>query len=278
VEEDLDRVALLLAKGFRAASVSYWQAALRKLSSRTLLEPYPRFGYVLECGDTLVGVLLTIFTAVPNGPQVTIRCNISSWYVEPEFRSYAALLSLQPKKYPGVTFLNTSPADHTWSLIEAQGFSRFADGLFVAATALTCFKRGGKAISFRENKFPELPTIGREYQLMKDCHNYGCLCFWCEADGTYYPFIVRRRLVLSRKIPCAHLIFCRDVADLTRFAGPVSRFLLAHGMPFMIIGANGPTQGLIGRFFPNRRPMYYRGEEKPRIGDLSHTEGAIFGM
>jgi hypothetical protein len=276
--QDLDSVARLLAKGFPAGPLPYWESALQRLSRRPALEPFPRFGYLLESGGRPAGALLTIFAAVPVGGKTGIRCNISSWYVEPEFRNYASLLSAQAQKYPGVTFINISPADHTWPLLEAQGYSRFTNGLFVAATALTVFRGRAKVLAFHGERIPGACLPQFERQLLEDCHAHGCLCFWCESDGDYYPFIVRRRFVVARKIPCAQLIFCRDIGDLSRFAGAVSRYLLFHGMPFMIIGANGPIPNLLGRYFPNRRPMYYRGSDKPRIGDLSHTEAAIFGM
>ena len=66
----------------------------------------------------------------------TIRCNVSSWYVEPAFRTYATLLVSQALRHKNVTYLNVSAAPHTWPIIEAQGFSRYCDGIFVAAPML----------------------------------------------------------------------------------------------------------------------------------------------
>src|SRR5271166_2101240 len=82
--QDLDRVAQLLRKGFSSRTLSYWEVALRRLSERPAPESFPRYGYLLISGNRFLGVLLTIFTAVRNGCETTIRCNISSWYVEPD--------------------------------------------------------------------------------------------------------------------------------------------------------------------------------------------------
>ena len=45
-----------------------------------------------------VGVLLLIFSDVATSATPNIRCNVSSWYVEPAFRSFASLLVLRALK------------------------------------------------------------------------------------------------------------------------------------------------------------------------------------
>jgi hypothetical protein len=39
----------------------------------------------LENDGTIVGATLTIYSNVPADAGFAIRCNLSSWYVEPEF-------------------------------------------------------------------------------------------------------------------------------------------------------------------------------------------------
>ena len=68
--------------------------------------------------------------------QITTRCNLSSWYVDPAFRAYATLLVSHALSHRDVTYLNVSAAPHTWPIIEAQGFARYCDGIFVAVPLL----------------------------------------------------------------------------------------------------------------------------------------------
>jgi hypothetical protein len=89
--------------------------------------------------------------------------------------------------------------------------------------------------------------------------------------------VFRPRIVKS-VVPCAQLIYCRDVSDIVRFAGPIGRFLARRGRPFVVIDANGPIEGLIGRYFDNTMPKFFRGPVRPRLGDLAFTETALFGM
>jgi hypothetical protein len=278
VAGDFDNLANLLNRGFRARSRDAWLEALERLSRRPAPERFPRYGYLLESGGRITGVLLTIFSEIPATDGSIAQCNISSWYVEPEFRGYAPLLTAQAQKYKDAAYINTSPADHTLPVIEAQGFRSFTNGLFVAVTAPTALSFGAKVHVFGSGRFPEGKLPDAEYRMLADHHDYGCLCLCCEAGGHYYPFIFRRRKVFRSLIPCAHLIFCRSIEELSRFAGPLTRTMLLKGMLVMTAGANGPIPDYSGRYFPGRTPMYYRGPEKPRSGNIPYTEGAIFGM
>src|SRR5580692_8715771 len=92
-EADLDAVADLLTRGFAGRSREYWMQGLRRQAAREVPKGYPRFGYMLDGDGDAVGVLLLLYTSRISGNEVTIHCNLSSWYVDPAFRNYAALLT-----------------------------------------------------------------------------------------------------------------------------------------------------------------------------------------
>jgi len=54
--------------------------------------------------------------------------------------------------------------------------------------------------------------------------------------------------------------------------------LVRRARPFLLIDANGPIPGLVGKYFDDRMPRYFRGPQQPRLGDLAYTEIAMFGM
>src|SRR4029077_10506341 len=116
-----------------------------------------------------------------------------------------------------------------------------------------------------------------ERDLLIEHAGYGCISFLCETRERAHPFVFRPRLVKS-VVPCAQLIYCRDVADVVRFAGPIGRFLALRGRPFVVIDANGPIDGLLGRYVDATMPKFVRGPTDPRLGDLADTETALFGM
>jgi hypothetical protein len=77
-------------------------------------------------------------------------------------------------------------------------------------------------------------------------------------------------------LPIAQLVYCHDIADFVRFSGPLGRLLARRGMPFVVLDANEPVEGLVG-VMRRRRRKYFRGDAPPRLGDLAYTELVLFG-
>ncbi|WP_210419010.1 hypothetical protein [Bradyrhizobium sp. NAS80.1] len=103
---DLDAVADLLTRGFAERSRDFWMDGLRRLSEREVPEGFPRFGYMLDHGGTQVGALQLIYSARDDGGATSIRCNVSSWYVEPAFRNCAPMLTKVAQRHEHVTYVN----------------------------------------------------------------------------------------------------------------------------------------------------------------------------
>lgn len=274
---DRDTVAQLLNKGFgRRRGLEFWRQVLDRLESHPTPEGLPKYGYLLESGGRPVGAILLIFSTPHTGQNPdAIRCNISSWYVEPEFRGYASFLAAQALRHRTATYLNVSPAPNTQPIVEAQGYSRYSDGLFVALPAAQRRVAGARLVAAGED--PEAPCEAFERDLLIRHAAYGCLSFWCVTAERAYPFVFRPRLAKA-VLPCAQLIYCHDVADVARFAGLIGRYLFAHRCPIIVIDANGAVPGLVGRYFDGLQPKYFKGPERPRLGDLAYTEAAMFGM
>ena len=53
---------------------------------------------------------------------------------------------------------------------------------------------------------------------------------------------------------------------------------MLRGRPLLIIDANGPMPGLVGKYFDQKMPRYFRGPQRPRLGDLAYTEIAMLGV
>ena len=281
-EADLPAIAVLLARGFRKRSSKFWGRALEHLSRNEPPPSFPKYGYVIDSDGALVGVLLVICSKIGND----VRCNLSSWYVEPKFRVYAPLLDRFAHLCGAEMFLNVTPDHHTFPTIEAQGFMRYSNGVYVALPLLS--KRVADATivdvtdplpkAYYPGDTPELPINydPGDMKLLLDHFSFGCICIWCiDASGNAYPFVFRRRVV-EHIIPCVQLIYCRDIADLVRFAVPIGQFLAWRGSFAVLVDANGPLP-LAGRYFNQKMQKYFKGE-KPRLGDLAYTEIAMFGV
>jgi hypothetical protein len=106
---------------------------------------------------------------------------------------------------------------------------------------------------------------------------HGCISLWCEAEGRAYPFVFRPRFV-KNLLPCAQMIYCGDIADFVRFVGPIGRYLARRGKPFVILDSNGEIPGLLGVFCRGSMTKYFKGPQRPRLGDLAYTEYAVLGI
>ncbi len=276
-DSDIVAIVDLLAKGFRLRDRSYWVRALAALASHATPPGFPKYGYMLECEGVPVGVILLIFSSVPSGDGPIIRCNVSSWYVEPAFRSHASMLIAQAIKHKSVTYVNVSPAMHTRPIVEAQGFSCYSSGQFVAAPLLAPASTDTEARVVEVDTQGDVAVDAGERELLLNHKAHGCLSLWCIAAERAHPFVFMPRRVKG-VIPCAQLIYCRDIAEFVRFARPLGRALMRRGKPAVIIDANGAIPGLPGRYIEGKSPKYFKGPHRPTFGDLAFTETVLFGL
>jgi hypothetical protein len=274
---DVAAVAALLTRGFPKYNRQFWRRALDQLTRREAPPDLPKYGYLLETDGVLVGAILLICSAMRIGERIAPRCNLSSWYVEPAFRAYAPLLVSQALRRKEVTYVNVSAAPHTWPIVEAQGFSRYSEGIFICFPALNRASGGAGIEVFDAHKRPTGSFDPFEQELLRQHAEHGCISLWCATSERAFPFVFRPRLV-EGLVPCAQLIYCRDIADFARFAGPLGRYLALRGRAIVIVDADGPIPGLVGIFRRGSKPKYFKGPQRPRLGDLAYTEYAILGV
>lgn len=275
VDTDISRLADLLTRGFPRRNRQYWLNGLARLAGHPTPIGSPKYGYVMESDGALVGVLLLITSSIKIGNTSTIRCNLSSCFVEPAFRSFAPFLISQAIGRPNVTYLNISPAPHVLPLIQAQRFSQYSAGQFVAFPRLRPIV--GKSKVAEVNRPLDVPFESSDRDMLVAHLGYGCLSLWCETAEGAHPFVFIPRMIKG-VIPCFQLIYCRGIEDYVRFARPLGWHLALRGRPLVLIDSNGPIAGLRGLYFDGATPKYFKGPEQPRLGDLAYTEAAIFGI
>lgn len=276
-EGDFDQLAALLNKAFSCWSPAYWLDGLAHMRDRKSPQGFPRYGFLLESDGRVVGVILTIFTTVGVGEARKVRCNVSSWYVEPEFRGHGSPMISQVFKYKDVTVLNVSALVHTWPILKHQGYVRYSEGQMIAAPALRPGPLGVR-VRLYDPSMASLLHDPNEAALMAYHAGRGCLSLVCEKDGELSPFVFLKRSISKLRVNYVQLAYCRDTADFVRFAGPLGRYLLARGMPVAVLDAEGPVKGLVGRFVKDRVPKFYRGPDRPRLNDLAYTEAVVLGV
>lgn len=278
VESDIEPVADLLTRGFSGRTHDYWRCGLQRQRVRNIPADCPRYGYLLEAEGRPVGVLLLIYAERRAGEPV-LRCNVSSWYVDPEFRNYATMLTSMAQKNKAVTYVNISPAVNTWPIIEAQGFRRYCNGMFVAVPLLSRAERGIRVKRITGDTPPVPGLSDTEFELLRSHAAYGCLSLVACVGGEAMPFILLpKRMKHGRyPTPAMQLVYCRDLAEFVRCAGALGRALIWRGAPLVALDANGPIEGLKGIYSDSRGRKYFKGPNPPRLGDLTETELVLYG-
>jgi hypothetical protein len=270
---DLSNVAELLEKGFPKRSRDYWFHVLERLAAHTTPTGMPRYGYLIERARAPVGAVLLISSRIQENDTLAIRCNLSSWCVEPNFRSFASLLISQATRERNVTYFNISPAKHTRPIVEAQGFLRYSSGQFVVPVYPSIRRRMPVQI-VGSHIYPDAHFEPYERDLLLAHRKYGCISVWCKIHERAYPFVFIPRIVKTI-VPCVQLIYCRDIEDFIRFARPIGSYLALRGRPFVLIDSNGPIRELAGTYYDGVAPKYFKGPIAPRLGDLAYTEVAM---
>jgi hypothetical protein len=259
-ESDLKGLADLLARGFPASRRKNWIEGFARWQQLPVVEDMPRYGYILDGAMGPVGVLLLISSR--RGDQVI--ANLSSWYVEPGWRTHSAMLIGLATKLKHVTYLNASPAPDTWRRLQAQGFTPYNFG----RSAVFPLPGHGKV---REQIPDDLP----EAKLLGDHRKMGWISLVVEKDGIVSPFVFKPRMLKRPPLPMMDVMFTRSPDDFRRCAPALARHFLCRGSLGFLI--DGDMEGHLSHYVEGKEPRYYKGPYRPILGDLAYTEKAVFG-
>ncbi len=273
---DINGIVNLLTSGFRIRPRDFWVHALKRLSEHSTPPGFPKYGYLLECKGTPVGAVLLIFSSIIVNGEPRIRCSVSSWYVEPAFRIYAAMLASHAGKHKQVTYFNITSDPRTRPILEAQGYARYCAGRFAAVPALSGWSHGSYVKVVAPDGSVDAGLPSSEFELLLNHANYGCISVTCGSATRRHPFVFLP-LRKAGVVPFAYLAYCRDLEEFVQFSGPLGRFLAGRGIPLVVLDSNGPIGGLIG-WYSDGVPKYFKGPHQPRLGDLAYSERVMFGL
>jgi hypothetical protein len=109
VDTDVNTVIMLLKNGFPRRSCEYWSRVLDRLAKHPTPAGMPKYGYLIESAGAPVGAILLISSSIQEGDKLAVRCNLSSWFVEPEFRIHASPLISQATRRQDVNISTYPP-------------------------------------------------------------------------------------------------------------------------------------------------------------------------
>ncbi len=257
-------------------SRQFWIEAFRRLAEHPTPPGFPKYGYCLESGGKPVGVLLTIYSTVVANGVPTIRCNVSSWYVAPPYRSYGAALVSAALRRKHITYINVTPSPLTWGILEAQGYRRYCEGVFISIPVLRAPTTECEVAPASPPLHPGDDLSPFETELLLAHARHGCLSVIGKTAEGRHPFVFALRSRFGM-VPFAYLVYCRSLDSFVRFAPQLGRFLARRGFLLVAFDADGPVRGLVGTYAGNL-PKYFKGADRPRLGDLAYSERAVLNV
>jgi hypothetical protein len=274
-DADFDSILDLVSKSPFGRPREFWQLALQRLASHATPDGFPRYGYLLEVNGIAAGMVLMVSSRVAVDGVPKIRSHFSTWYVWPAFRAYALPLAMKAASRKDATYVDISPMGFTFELLKAMGYERYCEGRFTSVPALSIGPRA-RIVRITPDRRPEVALPPDEIRLLLDHAALGHFALVASLGDRHYPFVfepnTRHRLFRS-----AYLVYCRSMDDFVRFAGPLGRSLLRRGITVVQVDANGHVSGLVGWYRP-ATPKYFRGPDRPRLGDLAYSERAVLGL
>jgi hypothetical protein len=277
-ESDWDGIIDCLRRNFPTRDRNYWERAVVRMEKRPFVPDLPKYGFVLDMSGRIVGVLLALYFRHLGNEDEELRCNLSSWSVDPEYRAFAGKMVIAALRKKNVTYINVSPAPGTIKVNEALGFRRYADGQLAFLPALSSTRGGYRVLEARPD-LPELALLSEgDQEILLQHAALECLSLVCVAEGKAFPFVFKTRRILRGLVPSAQVIYCRSPEELSQCAGALGRYLLRKGVFLCVVDANGAVPGLVGRYFAGSGTKYFRGPKPPSLGDLTFTELVIFGF
>lgn len=204
--QDAEAITRLLHEGFRLDHIRSqdWRALLTyEWSTDT---DKPNLGFVLTGGDTIIGFLGTVYSRRRLKGQTLSVCNLTSWYVLPQYRGWGALLllraALQDKT---VAYTSLTPGAEATAIFQALGFRSVERKKFYFSpfgNAKTLLNRRPQ-LEFRHDQIRKLLS-NDERRIFDDHERYDCVHL-VVRDGPEQGYLVLKKRPfgrpLLRKIP-----------------------------------------------------------------------------
>ena len=263
----------LLVKGFPRDGEAFWRRCLDRQAS---LQP-DGHGFLLEAGERVVGVMLTLRSARPR-PEGGQRAlvNLSSWFIEPTHRWRAATMLRAAMSDEDAIYTDLTAAPQIYRLNETVGLSPWNTGMILASAAPFAAlpgRRGARVIGLAEAEAGGL--LEADEAALLDWHRRDGLIAAVLVEEATHPLLFR---VIRRKgVRFGQLIYAPSRMAVVRNLPQVMRFLARSGVLFVTIDADR-AMCPAGAFFRPGRQRFRRGPIDHDRLDYAYSELVLFGV
>lgn len=210
--DDIEPICQLLDEGFDNDQVA--PGDWRQLFSYDWIDDKPKLGFVLTLGPQIVGFLGTIYSQrLLGGREMALVCNLSSWYVRPEYRGWGSFLLAAALKDKSTTYTALTPGPETRAMLDGLGFARLEKRrFFFPLLNLGTLTRSRLHFEYDHRRLRSL--LSDTDRPIFDDHGSFDLLHLVVRDHKDYAYLVVKRRVIRAKgligIPVSELLYCSD--------------------------------------------------------------------
>ena len=269
--ENIDQAVTLLDKGFPAHGIAFWRSMLTRIKQMHKRQSVSSHGELLLNDEEPVGVLLKIQHRAPNISKPIV--NLSSWYVEPDFRWYAPRMLLKATADKEAIYTDLSPSPEVFNLNEKLGFKTVSSGQLLFPLPLTSLIPSGncKVVSATKIDASELHSELHHFIMSHHADRSESLIF--NEGGELHPAIFQLRK--RRGLLTANLIYSDNLIALQRNSAAIARHLLGKGIMFMTMPAIETTRPKGSFRLKSFKPQQVKGDWQANIVDQTYSEAIL---
>lgn len=265
-DDVLDGAIAVLRRGFPERPAAFWREGFARVRTFCGGGSCPP-GYLMNVGGEDVGVLLT-FANIRTEPQPIV--NLSSWYVDMQHRWLAPRMLQKLTGCSKTLYTDLTPTPQLRPMIEQFGFRARSDGAIFHLLPWTWLTqpRNADVIAFEKIGSSDLPAP--ILTMMHEHDELGCIACALWDGDTLHPLVFAP--MRRRAIPFARLAYARSKNAVASHLGPIARYLLARGLPLLMIDGFQSERPPHCAFTHKAPPVYMKGDMKPDAVDFTYSE------
>jgi hypothetical protein len=268
---NIDQAVLLLDKGFPSHGAAFWRSMLARVKQMHKRQSIQSLGDLLLHGEKPVGVLLKIQHRSPILPKPIV--NLSSWYVEPDYRWYAPHMLLKATADKNAIYTDLSPSPEVYNINERIGFRTISSGQLLFPLVITSLLPSSKATVFSASDLKQESVQEELHRFILTHHAENCLSVVIDDGSSLHPAIFQLRK--RRGLTCANLIYAEDLKELQRHSVRIARHLLKKGIMIMTMPSLGNQRSAGSLLLKSFKPHQVKGDWKENMVDQTYSEAIL---
>lgn len=224
----------LLVRGFPRRPLRFWEQAVERIARYNRGSGQSSIGQFLVVRGKRVGVVLTLSgqSQQAGGERYGVA-NLSSWYIDPEYRRLAPLMLRNLVRDENTVFTDLTPSARVIPMLPPLGFRPLNAGIAAIALPVAALTRIGDArVSNLEDLEERVLTPDTRARLERNAE-FGATAVVLSVGNKHCPLLFVSQTL--RQLPAAQLIYCEDNSVLRKQIGAVARFLLKQGKLVLIV-------------------------------------------